>query len=84
MRPVRTEQFTHENAQYEAQVSMDETGYRVQTFRDGRLLGRYSVTFEKESNFETYAGRAYTGTSAVDELVKIAKSDVVLGHVKAR
>lgn len=63
---------------------MDETGYRVQTFSDGRLLGRYSVPFEDESKFDTYAGKVYTGTSAVDELVKIAKSDVVLGHVKAR
>ena len=80
MKPVRTEQFTHENAQYETRVSMDETGYRVQTFRDDRPLGiRYSVTFEKASDFEYYAG-----TSAVDELVKIAQNDVVLGHVKAR
>jgi len=82
MKQLSTERFTHDGREYEIRVTMDDTSYRVVTLAGGRPLGRYSVAFERAADFDLYVG-SWSGLNPVEELVKIAKNDIVTGHVTA-
>jgi len=80
MKQLSSERLTHDGVTFELRVMMDDVGYQVFVIAGGRTLGRYSVALETAADFAIYLG-SWSGLNPVEELVKIAKNDIVAGHL---
>ena len=71
--------FKCDGRTYEVRTFYHDKGYSVQVHKDDKAVGpKYSVSFETASDY-----KLYTGASAVDQLIAVAKADIERGFVKA-
>jgi hypothetical protein len=71
MKP-KSRTFDISGVQYEVRATQDEGVWHVRCFHDGQPIGlRYSVDWTTDADFQRYHG-----SSAVDELMRIAENDV--------
>ena len=74
MNLVRTDTFQHEGTTYEICVFSDGWKFTIRAFKDGKAANGYSYNVDFPTEFDLEKAR---GFSAIDELIRSAKSDIV-------